>query len=69
METGIVYPSGKQAAKELGLKPSKISLVCNGKRATTGGLHFRFVDETVEVGRNVQPQAQGTEAVEGGAER
>lgn len=43
LETGIVYNSVKQAAKELGLQNSKISNVCNGKRKTTGGLTFRFV--------------------------
>jgi len=42
LETGTVYPSARHAAKELGLQYSKISLVCNGKRKTTGGLHFEF---------------------------
>lgn len=42
LETGKVYPSARHAARELKLHYSKISLVCNGKRATTGGLHFEF---------------------------
>jgi len=42
LETGKVYPSARHAAKELGLQYSKISLVCNGKRSMTGGLHFEF---------------------------
>lgn len=42
LETGKIYPSARHAAKELGLHYSKISLVCNGKRTTTGGLHFEF---------------------------
>jgi len=42
LETGIVYPSARCAAKELGLQYSKISLVCNGKRKSTGNLHFEF---------------------------
>lgn len=43
VETGKVYNSAREAAKELNLQYSKISLVCNGKRGTTGGLHFIFV--------------------------
>jgi hypothetical protein len=43
LETGKIYASARQAAKELNLQYSKISLVCNGKRTTTGGLHFIFV--------------------------
>ena len=43
VETGVVYDSGTKAANALGLLKSKISQVCNGKRATTGGLHWRFV--------------------------
>ena len=43
LETGIIYRSARHAAKELGLNYSKISLVCNGLRNTTGGLHFIFI--------------------------
>lgn len=43
IETGVVYSSIKQAAKELNLQTSKISNVCNGKRKKTGGLTFRFI--------------------------
>jgi hypothetical protein len=43
LETGKIYSSARQAAKELNLQYSKISLVCNGKRTTTGNLHFKFV--------------------------
>lgn len=42
LETGVIYPSARHAAKELNLQYSKISLVCNEKRTTTGGLHFQF---------------------------
>lgn len=42
IETGVIYPSARHAAKELNLQYSKISLVCNGKRKTTGNLHFKF---------------------------
>lgn len=43
IDTGKIYPSARHAAKELNLQYSKISLVCNGKRNSTGGLKFRFV--------------------------
>lgn len=43
LETGTVYKSAREAAKELNLQYSKISLVCTGKRSSTGGLHFKFV--------------------------
>jgi hypothetical protein len=42
LETGKIYPSARHAAKELNLQYSKISLVCNGKRKSTGNLHFEF---------------------------
>lgn len=43
VETGVVYESGAKAALANGLLKSKISNVCNGKRLTTGGYHWRFV--------------------------
>lgn len=43
IETGKVYKSAREAAKQLKLQYSKISLVCYGKRHSTGGLHFKFV--------------------------
>lgn len=43
VETGRVYKSAREAAKQLQLQYSKISLVCYGKRHSTGGLHFKFV--------------------------
>jgi hypothetical protein len=46
IETGKVYDSGAKAAEALGLQKSKISLVCNGKRKTTGGFHWCFYQST-----------------------
>ena len=46
IETGKVYDSGAKAAEALGLQKSKISLVCNGKRETTGGFHWCFYQPT-----------------------
>lgn len=37
------YGSLSEAARELNLTTSKISLVCNGKRKHTGGYKFKFV--------------------------
>ena len=45
LETGEVFKSGHEAANKLGLCRSKISNVCHGKRKTTGGYHFKFVDK------------------------
>lgn len=61
LETGLIYPSARAAAKHLNLHYSKISLVCNGKRKTTGGFHFKFVDEPVETNRNVSSQINKSE--------
>lgn len=43
LETGKIYKSAREAAKDLNLNYSKISNVCTGKRKSTGGLHFKFV--------------------------
>jgi hypothetical protein len=43
VESGKIYDSGTKAAIANNLYKSKISSVCNGKRLTTGGLHWRFV--------------------------
>jgi predicted GIY-YIG superfamily endonuclease len=43
LETGKVYKSAREAARDLNLHYSKISLVCNGLRISTGGYHFKFV--------------------------
>ena len=51
IETGITFNSAREAAKQMNLQYSKISLVCNEKRTTTGGYHFKFI-ETVETNGN-----------------
>ena len=43
IETGEKFASITKAASAKHLLKSKISQVCNGKRTTTGGLHWRFV--------------------------
>lgn len=42
VELQVVYSCGKEAADALHLQRAHISSVCHGKRATTGGYHFRF---------------------------
>ena len=45
IETGIVYCSQTEAAKETGINITCISQVCNGKYKTAGGYHWEFVKE------------------------
>ena len=45
VETGVIYNSIKEAAKSVGVSPSKISCVANNKkyRHTSAGYHWEFV--------------------------
>lgn len=47
VETGIIYVSMAEASRQTGTTQSKISLVCCGKRKTTGGYHWKFVEESI----------------------
>lgn len=42
INTGKVYNSAVEAAKELGLFTSNISMICNGKSKSTNGYRFKF---------------------------
>lgn len=44
IDTGEVFKSGNAAAKKLDLSKSKICLVCQGKRKSTGGLRFMYIN-------------------------
>lgn len=46
IETGKIYSSAREAAKELNVSYSKISNCCTGKRKSTRGLHFKFSERT-----------------------
>lgn len=48
----IVFDSMKDASVELKLNPQKISLVCSGKRKSTGGLFFRYFGSNVDIVAN-----------------
>lgn len=43
VETQQVFESIAEAAKQLNVCQSKITLVCRGDRKTTGGYHFEYV--------------------------
>ena len=45
IETEIVYSSIAEAARENNICPSHIGSCCNGKRKTTGGYHWSFIDK------------------------
>lgn len=42
VETGIVYPSIKEAARQTGLKHTAISMCCDGRQKKTHGLHWGY---------------------------
>ena len=43
IETGVIYQSAYAAQRLTGIHQSKISDCCNGKRKTTGKMHWEFV--------------------------
>lgn len=45
-ETGRIFRTMCEAAKEMGLDQRNISRVCRGKAKTTGGFHFEFIQES-----------------------
>ena len=44
IETGEIFDNIQQASEKLGIIHQNISRVCNGKRKSTHGLHFEYVD-------------------------
>lgn len=47
VETGVVYESAMEAARQLGISHSHIGCCCTGKRKTTGGYHWMFAEVSV----------------------
>ena len=47
METGVVYPSIKEAARQTGIHHTSISLCCDGRQKKTHGFRWEFVKEGV----------------------
>lgn len=44
IETGIIYESMQKAAQHTGATSNHIPSVCRGKRNTSGGYHWKYVD-------------------------
>ncbi len=44
IETGIVYPSSREASRQTGAYQQNINACCNGKYKTTKGYHWRYAD-------------------------
>lgn len=44
LETGVVYNSFADASRKTGLQRTKIVSACTGKRKSTGGYHFKYVE-------------------------
>lgn len=45
IETGVVYPSIKDAARKTGFNHTAISMCCDGRQKKTHGTHWEFVKE------------------------
>lgn len=45
IETGVIYESTREAARQTGIAQSSISQCCNGKLKTAGGYHWKYIDE------------------------
>ena len=44
IETGIAYSGCREAERQTGINHTSISLCCNGKLKTAGGLHWKYID-------------------------
>lgn len=47
IDTGEVFGSIKEAAETYNLKPTHITRVCRGRRKSTGGYRWEYVDKTI----------------------
>lgn len=47
VETGVVYESAMEEARQLGISHGHIGSCCNGKRKTTGGYHWKYAEVSV----------------------
>ena len=45
IDTGEVFDRIKYASEKYGIEPTHISAVCKGKRKTTGGYRWEYVEE------------------------
>ena len=48
VETGVSYRSTREAGRQTGVNPASISTVCRGGRLkTTGGYHWRYIEDSI----------------------
>lgn len=47
VETGVVYPSIKEAARQTGIYHTSISMCCDGRYQQTHGFHFAYAEGSV----------------------
>lgn len=47
IETGVVYRSAREAARQTGIGPAQISMCCRGERQTAGGFHWEYIKVVV----------------------
>lgn len=45
VETGMNYPSAVEAGKQIGICHRHIGACCKGKRKTTGGYHWKYIEQ------------------------
>ena len=48
IETGVIYPSTKEAGRQIGIANGSISHCCSGKCKIAGGFHWEYVDPISE---------------------
>lgn len=46
IETNEIFNSIKEASEKYNIKATHITRVCKGKRKTTGGFHWKYIDNT-----------------------
>lgn len=44
IETGVIYSSTREAARQTGINNSSISKCCRGIQKTAGGFHWQYID-------------------------
>lgn len=45
IETGVIYESGREASRTLGINQGNLGRVCREGRGTVGGFHWEYVEE------------------------
>lgn len=53
IETGVIYESATEAARQVGAQQGKICMVCRGQRNKAGGYHWKYYNEEEENEQNL----------------